>query len=83
MIIEIADPIIKQNIIKDLSQAAEVEENQIIYMFSQLRTKKIPNKSNEKQKFDFKLFSTVNGKAELGLIQVLAGNDFEANLMIK
>ena len=83
MIIEIADPIIKQNIIKDLSQAAEVEENQIIYMFSQLRTKKIPNKSNEKQKFDFKLFSTVNGKAELGLIQVLAGNDFEAKSLIK
>ena len=83
MIIEIADPIIKQNIIKDLSQAAEVEENQIIYMFSQLRTKKIPNKSNDKQKLDFKLFSTVNGKAELGLIQVLAGNDFEAKSLIK
>ena len=83
MTIGIADPIIKQNIIKDLSQAAEVEENQIIYMFSQLRTKKIPNKLNEKQKFDFKLFSTVNGKAELGLIQVLAGNDFEAKSLIK
>ena len=30
-----------------------------------------------------KLFSTVNSKAELGLIQVLVGNDFEAKSIIK
>ena len=45
--------------------------------------KKTPNRLNAKQKFDFELFSTINGKAELGLIQVLAGNDFEAKSIIK
>jgi len=83
MIIEIADPIIKQNIIKDLSQAAGVEENQIIHMFSQQKRKRVPSKSKENQKINLNSFSTVNSKAELGLIQVLVGNDFEAKSIIK
>ena len=83
MIIDIADPIIKQNIIKDLSQAAEVGENQIIHMFSQQKRKRVPSESNKNQKINLKAFSTVNSKAELGLIQVLVGNDFEAKSIIK
>ena len=83
MITNIDDPIIKQSIIKNLSQAAGVEENQIIHMFSQQQRKRIPNESSENQKINLKLFSTVNSKAELGLIQVLVGNDFEAKSIIK
>ena len=83
MITNIDDPIIKQSIIKNLSQAAGVEENQIIHMFSQQKRKKTQSESNENQKINLKSFSTVNGKAELGLIQVLVGNDFEAKSIIK
>ena len=83
MITNIDDPIIKHSIIKDLSQAAGVEENEIIHMFSQQKGKRIPRESNENQKINLKAFSTVNSKAELGLIQVLVGNDFEAKSIIK
>ncbi|MDP7197029.1 MAG: DNA primase, partial [SAR202 cluster bacterium] len=63
---KIQDPIIQQNLVKGLAQAAGVEENQIIHMLSKQATRYRSRQTiDEKDKLS-RLFSTINGKAELG-----------------
>ena len=79
----IPDPIIQQDIIKSLAQAGGVDENQIIHLFTQQARKKRPQPRTEETKAKPNLFSTVNAKAELGIIIVLAGDDAEAKALLK
>ena len=80
---KIQDPIIQQNLVKGLAQAAGVEENQIIHMLSKQATRYRSRQTiDEKDKLS-RLFSTINGKAELGIIQVLSGNNDEAKILLK
>jgi len=80
---KIQDPIIQQNLVKGLAQAAGVEENQIIHMFSKQATRYKSRQTKDENDKPSKLFSTVNGKAELGIIQVLSGNNDEAIILLK
>ena len=80
---KIQDPIIQQNLVKGLAQAAGVEENQIIHMLSKQATRYRPRQSIDENDKPSRLFSTVNGKAELGIIQVLSGNNDEAKILLK
>ncbi|MEA1882386.1 MAG: toprim domain-containing protein, partial [Candidatus Marinimicrobia bacterium] len=77
----ISDPIIRQDLIKNLAQASGVEENQMIHMFTQQIRKKRSQPQMEVTKP--KLFTSVHAKAELGIIKVLAGDDAEAKALIK
>ena len=80
---KIQDPIIQQNLVKGLAQAAGVEENQIIHMLSKQATRHKSRQTKDEKENPSKLFSTVNGKAELGIIQVLSGNNDEAKILLK
>ena len=80
---KIQDPIIQQNLVNGLAQAAGVEENQIIHMLSKQLTKRKARLHKDDQNKSSNLFSTVNGKAELGIIQVLAGKSDEAKILLK
>ena len=80
---KIQDPIIQQNLVKGLAQAAGVEENQIIHMLSKQATRYRSRQTKDNNDKSSKLFSTVNGKAELGIIQVLSGNNDEAKILLK
>ena len=80
---KIQDPIIQQNLVKGLAQAAGVEENQIIHMLSKQATRYRSRQTKDENDKPSKLFSTVNGKAELGIIQVLSGNNDEAKILLK
>jgi len=80
---KIQDPIIQQNLVKGLAQAAGVEENQIIHMLSKQATRYRSRQTKDENYNPSKLFSTVNGKAELGIIQVLSGNNDEAKILLK
>ena len=80
---KIQDPIIQQNLVKGLAQAAGVEENQIIHMLSKQATRYRSRQTKDENDNPSKLFSTVNGKAELGIIQVLSGNNDEAKILLK
>jgi len=80
---KIEDPIIQQNLVKGLAQAAGVEENQIIQMLSRQLTRSKTRQTKDEQNKSSKLFSSVNGKAELSIIQVLAGKNDEAKMLLK
>ena len=80
---KIEDPIIQQNLVKGLAQAAGVEENQIIQMLSRQLTRSKTRQTKDEQNKSSNLFSTVNGKAELSIIQVLAGKNDEAKMLLK
>ena len=80
---KIQDPIIQQNLVKGLAQAAGVEENQIIHMLSKQATRYRSRQIIDENDKSSRLFSTVNGKAELGIIQVLSGNNDEAKILLK
>ena len=80
---KIQDPIIQQNLVKGLAQAAGVEENQIIHMLSKQATRYRSRQTIDENDKSSRLFSTVNGKAELGIIQVLSGNNDEAKILLK
>jgi len=80
---KIQDPIIQQNLVKGLAQAAGVEENQIIHMLSKQATRYRSRQTIDENDKPSRLFSTVNGKAELGIIQVLSGNNDEAKILLK
>jgi len=80
---KIQDPIIQQNLIKGLAQAGGVEENQIIHMLSKQATRHKSQQTKDKNDKPSELFSTVNGKAELGIIQVLSGNNDKAKILLK
>ena len=79
----IPDPIIQQALIKSLAQAGGVDENQMVHLFSQQLRKKRPQYPTEEANPKPKLFTTVNAKAELGIIKVLAGDDAEAKALLK
>jgi len=79
----IPDPIIRQDLIKMLTQAAGVDENQMVHMYSQLARKKRPKNRGEESRQKPTLFTSVDAKAELGIIKVLAGEDAEAKNLIK
>ncbi|MBN4081408.1 DNA primase [Caldithrix abyssi] len=79
----IPDPIIQQDLIKTLAQAAGVDENQMVHMFTQQIRKKRPQPRGEESRGNPQLFTTVNAKAELGIIQVLAGEDAVAKDLVK
>ena len=79
----IPDPIIRQDLINNLAQASGVEENQMVHMFSQQIRKKRPQAQMDAPKPKPKLFTSVNAKAELGIIKVLAGDDSEAKAFVK
>ena len=80
---KIQDPIIQQNLVKGLAQAGGVEENQIIHMLSKQATRRKSQQTKDKNDKPSELFSTVNGKAELGIIQVLSGNNDKAKILLK
>ena len=75
---EISSPIIKQDFINKIAQATNLEENQIIHMLSKKVTRNKSRQTKDEQNEPSNLFSTVNGKTELGIIQVLAGKNDEA-----
>tara|TARA_Y100000758_G_scaffold139439_1_gene98755 strand:+ start:1064 stop:2203 length:1140 start_codon:yes stop_codon:yes gene_type:complete len=79
----IPDPIIRQDFIKTLAQVSGVEENQMVHMFSQQLRKKRPQSPSEESTKKPQLFTTVNAKAELGIIKVLAGDHGEAKELIR
>ncbi|MEO2160851.1 MAG: DNA primase [bacterium] len=79
----IPDPIIRQGFIKTLAQVSGVEENQMVHMFSQQLRKKRPQPTSEESTKKPQLFTTVNAKAELGIIKVLAGDHGEAKELIR
>jgi len=79
----ISDPIVRQGFIKTLAQVSGVEENQMVHMFSQQLRKKRPNSKSKESSKKPQLFTTINAKAELGIIKVLAGNNTEAKEIIK
>ena len=79
----ISDPIVRQDLIKTLAQSAGVEENQMVHMFSQQIKKKRYQPKTAKASSRPQLFTTVNAKAELGIISVLAGDNVEAKRLIK
>ena len=79
----IPDPIIRQDLINNLAQASGVEENQMVHMFSQQIRKKRPQAQMDAPRPKPKLFTSVNAKAELGIIKVLAGDDSEAKAFVK
>ena len=80
---EISDPIVRQDLFKNLAQFGGIEENQIMQMF----TKQIQNKSRKfvekSEKYTEAAFTTVNSKAELAIIKILASDDKEARSLIK
>ena len=80
---EISSPIIKQDFISKIAQATNLEENQIIHMLSKQATRYKSKQAKDEKDKPSKLFSTVNGKAELGIIQVLSGNNDEARKLLK
>ena len=80
---EISSPIIKQDFISKIAQATNLEENQIIHMLSKQATRYKSKQAEDEKDKPSKLFSTVNGKAELGIIQVLSGNNDEARKLLK
>ena len=80
---EIQDPIIRQDLIKNLAQVGGIEENQVVHMFTQQVRKKRKQYSEKLQKPKESMFTTVNAKAELGIIKVLAGDDEEARSFVK
>ena len=80
---EISSPIIKQDFISKIAQATNLEENQIIHMLSKQATRHKSRQAKDEKDKPSKLFSTVNGKAELGIIQVLSGNNDEARILLK
>ena len=79
----ISDPIVRQDLIKTLAQSAGVEENQMVHMFSQQIKKKRYQPKTTKSSSRPQLFTTINAKAELGIISVLAGDNIEAKSLIK
>ena len=52
-------------------------------MLSKQATRYRSRQTNDENDKPSKLFSTVNGKAELGIIQVLSGNNDEAKILLK
>ena len=60
-----------------------MEENQIIQMLSRQLTRSKTRQTKDEQNKSSKLFSSVNGKAELSIIQVLAGKNDEAKILLK
>lgn len=80
---QISDPIIRQDLIKNLAQVGGVEENQVVHMFTQQMRKKRPRHIEATPKPKKSLFTSVNAKAELGIIKVLAGDDQEARVLIQ
>ena len=52
-------------------------------MLSRQLTRRKPRQPEDDQNKSSNLFSTVNGKAELGIIQVLAGKNDEAKILLK
>ena len=80
---EIQDPIIRQDLINNLAQVGGIEENQVVHMFTQQVRKKRKQYSEKLQKPKQSMFTTVNAKAELGIIKVLAGDDEVARLFVK
>ena len=80
---KIQDPIIQQDFVKGLAQAADVEENKIVHMLSRQLTKRKAGQHKDDQNKSSNLFSTVNGKAEIGIVQVLAGKNDEAKILLK
>ncbi|MDD9888595.1 MAG: DNA primase [Candidatus Marinimicrobia bacterium] len=80
---QISDPIIRQDLIKNLAQVGGVEENQVVHMFTQQMRKKRPRHIEATPKPKKSLFTSVNAKAELGIIKVLAGDDQEARALIQ
>lgn len=79
----IPDPIIRQGFIKTLAQVSGVEENQMVHMFSQQLRKKRSQPTSKESTKKPQLFTTVNAKAELGIIKVLAGDHGEAKELIR
>ena len=80
---QISDPIIRQDLIKNLAQVGGVEENQVVHMFTQQMRKKRPRHTEAVPKPKKSLFTSVNAKAELGIIKVLVGEDQEARALIQ
>ncbi|RTZ75084.1 MAG: hypothetical protein DSY99_01265 [Candidatus Neomarinimicrobiota bacterium] len=66
-----------------MAQVSGVEENQMVHMFSQQLRKKRPQPTSEESTKKPQLFTTVNAKAELGIIKVLAGDHGEAKELIR
>lgn len=80
---QIPDPIIRQDFIKNLAQVGGIEENQVVHMLTQQVRKKRPQYFEESAKPKKSLFTSVNAKAELGIIKVLTRDDKEARALIQ
>ena len=80
---QIPDPIIRQDLIKNLAQVGGIEEDQVLHMLAQQGRKKRPQYFEESATLKKSLFTSVNAKAELGIIKVLTGDDKEAQSLIQ
>ena len=80
---QIPDPIIRQDLIKNLAQVGGIEEDQVLHMLAQQGRKKRPQYFEESATLKKSLFTSVNAKAELGIIKVLTGDDKEARSLIQ
>ena len=82
-IVEVNDPIIQGDYFKKLSQVLGVEERQIIQVFKQQGRRQRPQPEAPPSPVDLELFTSTTAKAELALVQVLAGDDKEAKAFVK
>jgi DNA primase len=82
-IVEVNDPIIQGDFFKKLSQVLGVDEGQIIQLFKQQGKRQRPQPEASPPRLDLELFTSTTAKAELALVQVLAGDDKEAKAYVK
>ncbi|MFQ6612396.1 MAG: DNA primase [Fidelibacterota bacterium] len=82
-IVEVNDPIIQRDFFKKLSQVLGVDESQIIHLFKQQVQKRRPRTETVSPRLELELFTSTTAKAELALVQVLAGEDQEAKALVK
>lgn len=79
----ITDPIVQGDLFKKLSQALGVDEYEIVQLFKKLARKQRRPPSESQAEKEPELFTSLMSKAELGLIQVLAGNHSEAKALVR
>ncbi len=79
----ITDPIVQGDLLKTLAQALSVDEYEIVQLFKKLARKQRRSPSEYQAEKEPELFTSLMSKAELGLIQVLAGNHSEAKVLIR
>ena len=81
---EIQEPLIRQDFIKKLALAGGIEENEVLQKLTKLQMKKRKSSYSEgQQKSEDSMYSSIQEKAELGIIKVLVSNDEDARSLIK